>query len=120
MDDRRPDPEALLRQAQAAERGQLKVFLGYTSGVGKSYRMFDEGRRRRLRGEDVVIAGVQPVVDDEVRSFVEQLEQIPLRHIEGLAALDVPAVLSRHPQVCLVDDLVAANPPGAGNARRYQ
>ena len=55
--DLRPDPEALLRvRRRAAERGQLKMFLGYASGVGKSFRMFDEGRRRRERGEDVVVA----------------------------------------------------------------
>jgi two-component system sensor histidine kinase KdpD len=118
--DLRPDPEALLRQAQAAERGQLKVFLGYTSGVGKSYRMFDEGRRRRLRGEDVVIAGVQTVVEDDVRIIVDELEQIPLQHIDGQPTLDVAAVFRRRPQVCLVDDLVASNPPGAPHARRYQ
>jgi two-component system sensor histidine kinase KdpD len=118
--DLRPDPEALLRQAQAAERGQLKVFLGYTSGVGKSYRMFDEGRRRRLRGEDVVVAGVQAVVDDDVRIIVDELEQIPLQHIDGQPTLDVAAVFQRRPHVCLVDDLVAANPPGSPHGRRYQ
>src|SRR5262245_52324315 len=115
MVDRRPDPEALLRQAQAAERGQLKVFLGYTSGVGKSYRMFDEGRRRRQRGEDVVVAGVQAALDDDVGSFAAQLEQIPPLSINGAPVLDVAAVLARHPQVCLVDDVAATNPPGATN-----
>ena len=66
----RPDPEVLLRQVQAAERaarrGQLKIFLGYASGVGKSFRLFDEGRRRHARGEDVVIAATQPEVDADV------------------------------------------------------
>ena len=60
MPDLRPDPDALLRRAEAAERGVLKVFLGYASGVGKSFRLFDEGRRRKERGEDVVIAAVSP------------------------------------------------------------
>jgi two-component system sensor histidine kinase KdpD len=58
------DPEALLRQIEAAEqaehRGQLKIFLGYASGVGKSFRLFDEARRRHERGEDVVVAGKKP------------------------------------------------------------
>jgi len=57
--DRRP----CLRDVEAAERsahrGQLKIFLGYASGVGKSFRLFDEGRRRHERGEDVVVAAVQ-------------------------------------------------------------
>ena len=63
----RPDPDARPRRVQAAERtetrGQLKIFRGYASGVGKSFRMFDEGRRRRERGEDVIVAAVQPDMD---------------------------------------------------------
>ena len=71
-DRARPDPEALLEHVQAEERakhrGQLKIFLGYASGVGKSFRMFDEGRRRRERGEDVVVAAMQPDMDPETGS----------------------------------------------------
>ena len=59
----RPTPEQLLKQVEAEERhqrhGKLKVFLGYASGVGKSFRMLDEGRRRKARGQDVVVAAVQ-------------------------------------------------------------
>jgi two-component system, OmpR family, sensor histidine kinase KdpD len=59
----RPDPEKVLRQVQAEESKQfgakLKIFLGYAPGVGKSYRMLDEARRRFERGEDVVIAAIQ-------------------------------------------------------------
>ncbi len=64
------DPDALLREIEAAERaerrGQLKIFLGYASGVGKSFRLFDEGRRRHERGEDVVVAAVQPEMAGDV------------------------------------------------------
>ena len=60
---RRPTPEQLLQQVEAEQRhesrGKLKIFLGYTSGVGKSFRMFDEGRRRKLRGQDVVVVATQ-------------------------------------------------------------
>lgn len=60
----RPDPDKLLSQVEAQERyearGRLKVFLGYAGGVGKSFRMLDEGRRRRKRGEDVVVGAIQP------------------------------------------------------------
>ena len=118
--DFRPDPEALLRQAQAAERGQLKVFLGYASGVGKSFRMFDEGRRRRERGEDVVVAAVQPDVDDEVRPMVDQLETIPPRIMDGVELVDLAAVLARRPAVCVVDGLASDNPQAAANPTRYQ
>ena len=61
---RRRSPEELLQQVQAEEdyerRGRLKVFLGYASGVGKSFRMLDEGRRRQERGQDVVVGAIQP------------------------------------------------------------
>jgi len=118
--DLRPDPDALLREAQAAERGQLKVFLGYASGVGKSFRMFDEGRRRRERGEDVVVAAVQSVVDDDVRAIVEQLESIPPRIVDGVRMVDVAAVLARRPAVCVMDGLAADTPHGEAHPTRYQ
>src|ERR1700757_2853990 len=100
------DPEALLRQVEAAERaehrGQLKIFLGYASGVGKSFKLFDEGRRRHERGEDLVIAALQPEVPDEVAAVIRGLEIVPTRLIEGVPVIDVPSLLARHPDVCLV------------------
>ncbi len=125
-DDRpaRRDPEALLRHAEAAERaehrGQLKIFLGYASGVGKSFKLFDEGRRRRTRGEDVVIAATQPDSSPDVEAVIGALERIPTRDIAGVPVIDVPAVLARRPQVCLVDGLAYDNPPGSRHAKRYQ
>jgi two-component system, OmpR family, sensor histidine kinase KdpD len=121
---KRRDPEALLRQVQAQEkasgRGQLKIFLGYASGVGKSFRMFDEGRRRRQRGEDVVIAALQPDMDPETQAVARTLEIIPTQTIDGVPVIDVPAVLKRRPQVCLVDGLAYDNPPGSRHPKRYQ
>jgi two-component system sensor histidine kinase KdpD len=124
-DDRsaRRDPEALLRQIEAAERaehrGQLKVFLGYASGVGKSFKLFDEGRRRRKRGEDVVVAATQPDSSPEVQALIDALESIPTRNADGVPVIDVPAVLARHPQVCLVDGLAYDNPPGSRHTKRF-
>jgi two-component system, OmpR family, sensor histidine kinase KdpD len=119
----RRDPEALLRQVQAAERaahrGTLKVFLGYASGVGKSFRMVDEGRRRHARGQDVVIAAMQPQMDPEVAEAAQNLDVVPTQMIEGVPVIDVPAVLQRHPQVCLVDGLAYDNPPGSRHPKRY-
>jgi two-component system, OmpR family, sensor histidine kinase KdpD len=120
----RPDPEALLRHVEAAEqaarRGSLKIFLGYASGVGKSFRMFDEGRRRRERGEDVVVAAVQADVSSDVARVLVKLEVIASLGIDGIPVIDVAAILRRRPQVCLVDGLAYDNPPGSRNARRYQ
>ena len=120
----RPDPEVLLRQLLAEEEyhkhGRLKLFLGYISGVGKSFRMFDEGRRRRERGEDVVVGAIQPINCPEVEELLKQLVVIPLNRIEGMPVMDVQAILRRHPQVCFVDGIAYDNPQGSLNSKRWQ
>jgi two-component system sensor histidine kinase KdpD len=120
----RPNPEALLRQLQAAERaatrGQLKIFLGYTSGVGKSFKLFDEGRRRHTRGEDVVIAALQPTVNEDLVRVIRELEVVPTVTADGVPVIDVPAVVKRHPAVCLVDGLAYDNPSGSRHRKRCE
>jgi two-component system, OmpR family, sensor histidine kinase KdpD len=121
---RRPSPEQLLRQVEAAERrelrGKLKVFLGYASGVGKSFRMFDEGRRRKARGQDVVVAAVQPEAPEDVEDVLKNFEIIPPRLDLASPCVDVAAVRRRHPGVCLIDGLAYSNPPGSKNKERWQ
>jgi len=120
----RPNPEALLRQVQAEEdyqqRGRLKILLGYGSGVGKSFRMIDEGRRRREKGEDVIVGTTQPVMRPEVQAILRKMEVIPLKMVEGVPVMDVDAILRRRPQVCLVDGLAYDNPPGSRRPNRWQ
>jgi two-component system sensor histidine kinase KdpD len=120
----RRDPDALLRQIEAAERaehrGQLKIFLGYASRVGKSFKLFDEGRRRHERGEDVVVAAAQSESAPEVAQGIRTLESVPTRDIGGVPVIDVSAVIARHPQVCLVDGLAYDNPPGARHRKRHE
>lgn len=124
MSTSRPDPEQLLREVQAEEkyelRGRLKVFLGYASGVGKSLRMLDEARRRKVRGEDVVVGATQPKVSPEVEALLRKMEVIPLRTVEGVPVMDVPVILRRRPGVCVVDGLAYDNPPGSPRAKRWQ
>jgi two-component system, OmpR family, sensor histidine kinase KdpD len=122
---RRRTPEELLLEVQAEEacisRGRLKIFLGYASGVGKSFRMFDEARRRRERGQDVVVAAVQPAMSPEAAELLAHLEVIPLRTVgEGETAIDLNAVLARHPGVCLIDGLAYDNPASFRNPTRWQ
>src|SRR5580658_7161892 len=120
----RPDPEELLRQITAQEaheaRGRLKIFLGYAPRVGKSLRMFDEGRRRRKRGQDVVIGAIQRKGLDDIAGLIKEFEIIPPLCIGDADAIDVDAVLQRAPQVCLVDELARDNPPGSQCAHRWQ
>jgi two-component system sensor histidine kinase KdpD len=121
---RRRTPEELLLQAQAEEayerRGKLKVFLGYASGVGKSFRMLDEGRRRRERGQDVIVGATQSKTPPEVESVLAALEVVPLKSVEGALVMDLPAILMRNPSVCLVDGLAYDNPAGSTNQYRWQ
>src|SRR5579872_4775846 len=120
----RPSPDDLLRQVEAQEkytaRGRLKIFLGYASGVGKSFRMLDEGRRRKMRGEDVVVGALQPDTHPEVDILLRNSEIIPPKIIEGVPVLDVEAIRRRRPQVCLIDGLAYDNPPGALHQKRWQ
>jgi two-component system sensor histidine kinase KdpD len=103
-----------------ATPGRLKVFLGYASGVGKSFRMFDEGRRRKERGQDVVVGAVQGKITAEIEPALAALEVIRMLSIRGTTVMDVEAILRRRPQVCLVDGLAYDNPPGSRNAHRWQ
>ena len=106
--------------ASSPVRGRLKVFLGYASGVGKSFRMLDEGRRRRERGQDVVVGALQSKIPPDIEPLLASLEVIPTLHAKGGQAMDVPAILARRPQICLVDGLAYDNPPGSRNAHRWQ
>ncbi len=120
----RSDPEQLLRQVQAEEskqkRARLKIFLGYASGVGKSYRMLDEARRRHERGEDVVIGAVQDRQSEEVQALLGKLEVVPPLPTSGGQVVDVEAILRRRPQVSVIDPLACDNPPGSRNRHRWQ
>jgi len=121
---RRKTPEELLRECQAeeaaAKEGHLKIFLGYASGVGKSFRMLDEARRRRERGQDVVVGAIQPRVPPEIEALLRNLEVIPLKRVDNGAAIDVEALIRRHPVVCFIDGLAYNNPSGLRNPTRWQ
>src|SRR5262249_57067033 len=111
----------LIRQQQ---RGRLKIYLGFAAGVGKTYEMLQEAHRLRRQGIDVVLGVVETHGRAETAALVEGLEQVPRRRIEYrgvvLEEIDLDAILSRRPTVCLVDELAHTNAPGSKNAKRYQ
>jgi two-component system sensor histidine kinase KdpD len=122
-ESRRKTPEEYLQEAQAEEaraKGHLKIMLGYASGVGKSFRMLDEARRRKERGQDIVVGAVQPQVPPDAEAILKKLEVVPLKTLDGCTALDVEAILWRHPMVCFIDGLAYDNPPGCKNPTRWQ
>ncbi|HLJ44439.1 MAG TPA: universal stress protein [Bryobacteraceae bacterium] len=121
---RRKTADELLLEVQAEEAaetcGRLKIFLGYASGVGKSFRMLDEARRRRERGQDVVVGAIQPEVPHDVEATLDKLEVIPLQTLDGGSVMDTGAILRRHPGICIIDGLAYNNPPGSRNPTRWQ
>ena len=112
------------------QRGRLRVYLGAAPGVGKTYRMLDEGNRRLARGTDVVVAFVEPHGRQLTAERVGDLPVLPRKRLGNHDAkphdgalfeeLDLQAVLDRQPEVALVDELAHTNAPGAGNAKRWQ
>lgn len=121
---RRKTPEQILSDVQAEERavtkGRLKIFLGYASGVGKSFRMLDEARRRRNRGQDVVVGAVQPKMSPDLQELLKTLEVVPLKGLGHEIAIDMETLLRRRPMVCVVDGLAYDNPPDSRNPTRWQ
>ena len=107
-----------------AKRGELRIYLGAAPGVGKTYAMLGEAHRRLERGTDVVAAVVETHGRAKTAELLDGIEVIPPRHIDyrgtRFAELDVDAVLKRHPQVVLVDELAHTNTPGSKNPKRWQ
>ena len=124
MNDDRPDPDALLRQAEQETRGKLKVFLGAAPGVGKTYEMLSEGAARKRAGTDVVIGVVETHGRADTDALVVGNEVIPRQTIDYqgriLAEMDLDAILARRPDLVLVDELAHTNAPGCRHPKRYQ
>ena len=124
----RSDPDVLLaaieKEAAAQRRGRLKVFLGMSAGVGKTYAMLQAAQRARREGRQAVIGYVETHGRKETDALVSGLPLIPRRKIEyrGIAfeEMDIDAVLSSRPQLALVDELAHTNVPGSRHTKRYQ
>ena len=106
------------------KRGELRIYLGAAPGVGKTYAMLGEAHRRLERGTDLVAAVVETHGRKKTAEMLEGIETIAPRYIDyrggTFPELDVPAVLARHPQVVLVDELAHTNTPGSKNQKRWQ
>jgi two-component system sensor histidine kinase KdpD len=120
----RPTPEQFLDLIRRQTRGRLKVYLGSAAGVGKSYAMLREGHRLKAQGVDVLIGLVECHGRSETEELIGDIETIPPRVVEyrgvTLREMDVDAILTRRPTVCLVDELAHTNAPGSRHPKRYQ
>jgi two-component system sensor histidine kinase KdpD len=105
-------------------RGELKVFLGYAAGVGKTYRMLDESQRLKREGSDVVVGYFEPHGRQDTIAKIEGLEVIPRKTIEyrgrPFEEMDTDAILARHPQICAVDEFPHTNVPGSARPKRWE
>jgi len=105
-------------------RGQLRIYLGAAPGVGKTYAMLEEAHRRKGRGTDVVVGFVETHGRAQTQAMIGDLEIVPRTQMPYRGAtfeeMDTDAVIARHPQVVLVDELAHTNVPGSKNAKRWQ
>src|SRR5229473_2647219 len=123
--EQRPSPEALLEAARREEGrvGKLRIFVGAAPGVGKTYEMLQSARARRKDGYDVVIGVVETHGRKETEALLEGLETVPRQRVEYrgqlLEEMDLDAIIARHPQIVLVDELAHTNAPGSRHPKRY-
>ena len=105
-------------------RGHYKIFLGMAAGVGKTYRMLQEGKAEQTGGRDVVIGYLEPHARPETEAQAEGLERLPRRKVEYRGAavdeMDLPAIFRRAPQLCLIDELAHTNAPGLEHGKRHE
>ena len=123
----RPLPEDLLaaaRRSEERERGRLTVYLGYAAGVGKTYTMLQDALQRRGEGVDVAIGYVETHGRPETEALAARLEAVPPAAVDymgiSLREMDLDAVLERHPQIALVDELAHTNAPNSRHIKRYE
>lgn len=127
-DPHRPDPDALLaalnREQRSDRRGRLKIFFGFSPGVGKTYAMLEAARRLQAAGVDVVAGVVETHGRAETARLLDGIELLPRARIPHrghvLEELDLDAALRRRPAVLLVDELAHTNAPAARHTKRWQ
>src|SRR6476661_8369058 len=121
----RPSPEALLEAARREEGGvgRLKIFVGAAPGVGKTYEMLENAHAKLKAGADVVVGIVETHGRAETEALLQGLEVLPRKRLEYkdqfLEEMDLDALISRHPQIALVDELAHTNAPGSRHPKRY-
>src|SRR5712672_2693227 len=123
--DKRPSPDALLEATRRDndQAGRLKIFVGAAPGVGKTYEMLQSAQAKRKAGADVVVGVVETHGRAETEALLQGLEVLPRKRLEYrdqiLEEMDLDALIARHPQIALVDELAHTNAPGSRHPKRY-
>jgi two-component system sensor histidine kinase KdpD len=125
--DIRPTGEEMLARVQAEAgtgRGRLRVYMGMAPGVGKTYRMLEEGHRRVVRGTDLAVGFVEAHGRLHTLELLDGLEIVPRRRIEYrgvvIEEMDTDAVIEHAPTVALIDELAHTNVPGSSRTKRWE
>jgi two-component system sensor histidine kinase KdpD len=117
-------PEDFLAMLRRSKRGRLKMYIGFAAGVGKTYRMLEEAHALARRGVDVALGFIETHGRADTAALVAGLEQIARARIEyrgvAIEEMDVAAIVARHPEVVVVDEIAHTNAPGSRNRRRFQ
>ena len=120
----RPDPDALLADARRQGRGRLKVFLGMAPGVGKTFEMLSDGKRRMSDGVEVVVGVVETHGRKETEELLDGMEVLPRHPVQyrehQLMEFDIDGALARRPRLLLVDEYAHSNAPGSRHLKRWQ
>ena len=120
----RARPEDFLELVERSKGGRLKVYIGSAAGVGKTYRMLHEAHGLKERGIDVVLGFIETHGRADTAALIDGLEVVPRKKIEyrgvTVEEMDVDAVLARHPQVAIVDEVAHTNAPGSSHRKRFE
>lgn len=124
----RPDPDAVLAKVTAREgarsKGRLKIFFGYSAGVGKTYAMLEAARALEMKRGDVLVGYVEPHGRPETESLLLGLDLVPFRETQyrgiTLREFDLEETLRRRPRLVLVDELAHTNAEGSRHPKRWQ
>ena len=124
MEEKRISPEKALEIYNKEKQGKLKIYMGYSPGVGKTYTMLREANIRVKRGEEIYIAYLEPHDRKATLEQVGILKEISPLEIEYRGKVykevDVKAVIEKHPKTVLIDELAHTNIFGSKNKKRYE
>lgn len=119
-----PNSTELGSERPRSARARFQLFLGYAAGVGKTYRMLEEAQHLKRQGKDIVIGYFEPHGRKDTIEKTVGLEIIPTKKINyrgvTLQEMDTDAIVSRHPEICVVDELAHTNVPGSQHAKRWE
>jgi two-component system sensor histidine kinase KdpD len=127
-EENRPDPDELLasliHNQEKSKQGKLKIFFGMCAGVGKTFTMLQAAHAEKLKGSDIIIGYVETHNRVETQELVEGLEIIPRKTYQykntSVQEMDLDTILTRKPQIVIVDELAHTNAPGSRHNKRYQ